>query len=69
MLRIDQGMMFAMPSMREKLNETSCATENFESGIRKTVLWYLENNWWWQRVLSGAYQNETMSDRSKDVGQ
>ncbi|WP_417461659.1 dTDP-glucose 4,6-dehydratase [Kordiimonas sp.] len=23
------------------------AKENFESGIRKTVEWYLENEWWW----------------------
>ncbi len=23
------------------------AEENFESGIRKTVEWYLENEWWW----------------------
>lgn len=30
--------------------------ESFESGIRKTVLWYLENIVWWQRVLSGEYQ-------------
>lgn len=24
------------------------ARENFESGIEKTVKWYLENAWWWQ---------------------
>jgi len=30
--------------------------ETFESGIRKTVLWYLENNQWWQNVLSGNYR-------------
>jgi dTDP-glucose 4,6-dehydratase len=24
------------------------AQENFESGIEKTVQWYLENEWWWQ---------------------
>jgi len=30
--------------------------ETFESGIRKTVQWYLENEEWWQRVLSGEYQ-------------
>ncbi len=29
--------------------------ETFDSGIRKTVLWYLQNRQWWQRVLSGAY--------------
>ncbi|WP_207063956.1 dTDP-glucose 4,6-dehydratase [Motiliproteus sp. SC1-56] len=30
--------------------------ETFESGIRKTVQWYLDNASWWQRVLSGEYQ-------------
>jgi dTDP-glucose 4,6-dehydratase len=30
--------------------------ETFESGMRKTVSWYLQNPQWWQRVLSGAYQ-------------
>lgn len=30
--------------------------ETFESGIRKTVQWYLSNQDWWQRVLSGAYK-------------
>ena len=24
------------------------ARENFDSGIEKTVQWYLENEWWWQ---------------------
>ncbi|UTW44858.1 dTDP-glucose 4,6-dehydratase [bacterium SCSIO 12696] len=32
--------------------------ESFESGIRKTVLWYLENRNWWQRVLNGSYRLE-----------
>ena len=30
--------------------------ETFDSGLRKTVAWYLSNEAWWQRVLSGAYQ-------------
>lgn len=32
--------------------------ESFESGLRKTVVWYLENRDWWQRVLSGDYKLE-----------
>lgn len=32
--------------------------ESFESGIRKTVKWYLENDSWWQSVLSGTYKLE-----------
>ena len=30
--------------------------ETFDSGIRKTVVWYLENPQWWQAILSGKYQ-------------
>ena len=30
--------------------------ETFETGMRKTVQWYLDNQGWWQRVLSGDYQ-------------
>lgn len=33
------------------------AQENFESGIEKTVQWYLTNDWWWQplrRTYAGA---------------
>jgi dTDP-glucose 4,6-dehydratase len=30
--------------------------ESFESGIAKTVAWYLENRDWWQRIQSGAYR-------------
>ncbi len=34
--------------------------ETFESGIRKTVQWYLHNQVWWQRVLSGQYRPERL---------
>ena len=30
--------------------------ETFESGMHKTVEWYLDNKSWWQRVLDGSYQ-------------
>lgn len=30
--------------------------ESFETGIRKTVQWYLSNPQWWERVLNGSYQ-------------
>jgi dTDP-glucose 4,6-dehydratase len=31
--------------------------ETFETGIRKTVAWYLENQGWVANVTSGAYRN------------
>lgn len=30
--------------------------ETFESGLRKTVIWYLENEQWWRTILKGDYQ-------------
>ncbi len=34
--------------------------ESFESGLRRTVRWYLENRAWWERVRSGAYRGERL---------
>ncbi|MCG8124114.1 MAG: GDP-mannose 4,6-dehydratase, partial [Candidatus Thiodiazotropha taylori] len=34
--------------------------ETFETGLRKTVQWYLENNHWCQRVLDGSYRGERL---------
>ena len=34
--------------------------ESFESGIRKTVVWYLENLNWAHRVQDGSYQRERL---------
>ncbi len=34
--------------------------ETFESGIRKTVRWYLENREWCRRVQDGSYQRERL---------
>ena len=28
----------------------------FEKGIRETIQWYLSHKEWWQRILSGEYQ-------------
>lgn len=34
--------------------------ETFESGLRKTVQWYLANKSWWERVQDGSYQRERL---------
>ncbi|TBZ72047.1 dTDP-glucose 4,6-dehydratase [Rhizobium leguminosarum bv. viciae] len=36
------------------------ALENFDSGIRKTVEWYLENAWWWQPLREHVYSGERL---------
>lgn len=34
--------------------------ESFETGLRKTVKWYLDNKDWVDRVMSGAYRGERL---------
>jgi dTDP-glucose 4,6-dehydratase len=34
--------------------------ERFETGLRKTVQWYLDNPAWWQAIRSGAYRGERL---------
>lgn len=36
------------------------ATETFETGLRKTVQWYLEQSRWCDRVLDGRYRGERL---------
>lgn len=39
-------------------------TESRESGLRKTVQWYLQNQQWWERILSGSYKLERLGTDS-----
>ncbi len=34
--------------------------EDFESGIRKTVRWYLDNEWWWRPVREKRYAGQRL---------
>ncbi|MDA8613514.1 dTDP-glucose 4,6-dehydratase [Gammaproteobacteria bacterium] len=36
--------------------------ETFQTGLRKTIGWYLDNRDWWERVLSGAYRLERLGE-------
>lgn len=38
--------------------------ESFESGIRKTVRWYLDNRRWWEHVLNGSYQLARLREKA-----
>ncbi|MBQ4838287.1 dTDP-glucose 4,6-dehydratase [Pseudoalteromonas luteoviolacea] len=40
--------------------------ETFESGLRKTILWYLENEQWWKNVLSGDYKLERLGKAEQE---
>ena len=34
--------------------------ETFDTGLRKTVQWYLANRPWWERIRSGVYKGERL---------
>ncbi len=34
--------------------------ESFETGIEKTIRWYLDNESWWRDIHSGAYRGERL---------
>lgn len=36
------------------------AQEDFDSGIERTVRWYLENEWWWQPLRQRVYSGERL---------
>ena len=38
--------------------------ENFETGIRKTVRWYLDNEWWWRPIRDGRYAGQRLGTRA-----
>jgi dTDP-glucose 4,6-dehydratase len=35
-------------------------TENLDTGIRKTIEWYLNNAWWWQPIREGKYSGQRL---------
>jgi dTDP-glucose 4,6-dehydratase len=41
--------------------------ESFESGIRKTVAWYLEHESWWREVMNGSYREWIRRHYGSDV--
>ena len=34
--------------------------ENFDTGIRKTLQWYLDNEWWWGPIHRGRYSGQRL---------
>jgi dTDP-glucose 4,6-dehydratase len=34
--------------------------EDFDTGIRKTVQWYLDNRWWWEPIRAAKYSGQRL---------
>jgi len=41
--------------------------QTFETGLRKTVQWYLDNEFWWSRVISGSYQLRRLGEANEPI--
>ena len=39
--------------------------ENFDTGIRKTIQWYLDNEWWWKPLREGRYSGDRLGRKEK----
>jgi dTDP-glucose 4,6-dehydratase len=51
---------YAIDASKIKRELSWVPQETFESGLRKTVEWYLANEDWWQSVLDGSYQGQRL---------
>jgi len=53
--------------LKKELGWSPCYT--FEQGIEKTIHWYVENRWWWEKIKNGEYRDyyqRMYGNRSKD---
>lgn len=41
-----------------------CAQETFETGLARTVDWYLANDWWWRPIREKTYAGDRLGVRS-----
>ena len=51
---------YAIDSSKLKNELNWSPNETFESGIKKTINWYLENQSWWQDIQNSTYQQERL---------
>ena len=54
----DQRYAIDATKIRRELGWTP--SESFDSGLRKTVTWYLDNRSWWKRIRDGVYRGERL---------
>ena len=58
--RPGHDMRYAIDSLKIQKELNWRPKETFESGIRKTIQWYLDNHNWCQEVQDGSYQRERL---------
>lgn len=58
--RPGHDMRYAIDSSKIQRELGWTPEESFDSGIRRTIEWYLNNENWWSRVLDGSYKGERL---------
>ncbi|QQK59341.1 dTDP-glucose 4,6-dehydratase [Shewanella sp. LC6] len=53
---------YAIDSSKMSIELNWTPVETFETGLRKTVQWYLDNQTWCQNVQDGSYQRERLGE-------
>ena len=54
--RLGHDWRYAIDPSKVRADLAFAPRERFETGIEKTVTWYLANESWWRAILSGAYR-------------
>lgn len=66
--RLCHDQRHAIDARRIQKNLGWIPKKRFESGLRKTVEWYLNNHNWYQRVQCGDYQRQRLGITERKIG-
>jgi dTDP-glucose 4,6-dehydratase len=62
--RLGHDMRYAIDAGKIQKELGWSSQETFESGIRKTVQWYLNHQQWCRHVQDGSYQRERLGSKT-----
>ncbi len=65
--RPGHDMRYAIDATRLETELGWKAEENFDTGIEKTVRWYLDNEWWWRPLREKVYAGERLGVLSEET--
>ncbi len=63
--RPGHDMRYAIDATKIKKELQWTPSETFETGMRKTVEWYLDNQWWWEPIRNNKYNGIRLGENKK----